>query len=346
MEKTKILLVADGGVTKELMQKMYELEQYGAEITLVEDTDMPSMGYITDRMGLLERQGINAAPSCKALLENCADKEIIVVHVASINREVIEASPKLKVAAVLRGGYENADVKTLTEHGIKLINAPWRSADAVADFTVGMMIAENKNIARSHKLLFEGKWCKNYVNQSYIHNMNRSTVGIIGFGYIGRRVAERVKAFGAKVIIYDPFQKPEVAEQAGCTSVSLNELLKQSDYVTIHMRLSDKTKKFLSEREFSLMKPTAYLINTARAGLVDTAALVKALQAKSIGGAAIDVFDEEPLAQDSPLLTLDNVTLTPHIAGTSCDTMRNSVDICFEDIKNYLLGKSMVNVRN
>lgn len=346
MKKTKILLVSDGGVTKELMKKMDELEPYGAEITLVEDTDMPSMGYITDRMGLLEREGINAAPSCKSILENCADKEIIVVHVASINREVIAASPNLKVAAVLRGGFENADAQALKEKGIKLINAPWRSADAVADFTVGMMISENKNIARSHKLLFEGKWCKNYPNQSYIHNMNRSIVGIIGFGYIGHRVAERVKAFGSKVVVFDPFQKPEVIEKEGYPVLSLEELLKQSDYVTIHMRLSDQTNKYLGKREFSLMKPTAYFINTARAGLVDTSALLKALQEKSIGGAAIDVFDKEPLTPDNPFFQLDNVTLTPHLAGTSCDTMRNSVDICFEDIKNYLLGKPMVNVRN
>ncbi|WP_326975483.1 2-hydroxyacid dehydrogenase [Caproicibacter sp. BJN0012] len=346
MKKTKILLVSDGGVTKALMQKMYELEPYGAEITLVEDTDMPSMGYITDRMGLLEREGINAAPSCEPLLENCADKEIIVVHVASINREVIAASPNLKVAAVLRGGIENADAPALKERGIKLINAPWRSADAVADFTVGMMIAENKNIARAHKLLFEGKWCKNYTNQSYIHNMNRSTVGIIGFGYIGRRVADRAKAFGSKIVVFDPFQKPEAIERAGCAALSLEELLKQSDYVTIHMRLSDQTREYLGEKEFSLMKPTAYFINTARAGLVDTSALLKALQTKSIGGAAIDVFDKEPLSQDNPFLKLDNVTLTPHLAGTSCDTMRNSVDICFEDIKNYIQGKPMTNISN
>lgn len=346
MKKTKILLVADGGVTKELMQKMYELEPYGAEITLVEDTSMPSMGYITDRMGLLERDGIDAAPSCRSLLENCIDKEIIVVHVASINRKVIDSSPKLKVAVVLRGGYENADIKALTERGIKLINAPWRSADAVADFTVGMMIAENKNIARSHKFLFDGKWCKSYVNQAYIHNLNRSVVGIIGFGNIGRRVAKRVKAFGSKVVVFDPFQKTEVVKESGCTVLPLDDLLKMSDYITIHMRLNEKTAKMFGAREFSLMKSTAYFINTARAGLVDTAALLRALQTKSIGGAAIDVFDKEPLAPDNPFLKLDNVTLTPHLAGTSCDTMRNSVDICFEDIKNYLQGKPMINVRN
>ncbi|WP_444644006.1 2-hydroxyacid dehydrogenase [Caproiciproducens sp. R1] len=346
MKKTKVLLVSDGGVTKDLMQKMFELEAYGAEITLIEDKEMSAMGPITDRMGLIERDGIDAAPTCGALLENCADKEIIAVHVASINREVINASKNLKVVAVLRGGIENADVPALTEKGIKVINAPWRSADAVADFTVGMMIAENKNIARSHRLLFEGKWCKNYGNQSYIHNMNHCTVGIIGFGYIGRRVAERLKGFGSRIVAYDPFQNADAIESAGYTAVTLNELLRQSDFVTVHLRLSPKTEKFMSDREFSLMKTTAYFVNTARSGLVDTDALLKALQTKTIGGAAIDVYDSEPLSQDSPFLKLDNVTLTPHLAGTSSDTMRNSVDICFEDLKNYLQGKSMHNLCN
>jgi D-3-phosphoglycerate dehydrogenase len=346
LSKTKILLVADGGVTKEIMQKMYELENYGAEITLVEDTDMYAMGPITDRMGLIEKSGIDAAPTCKSLLENCKDKDIIVVHVASVNKEVINACENLKVVAVLRGGIENADIPELSKRGIKLINAPWRSANAVADFTVGMMIAENKNIARSHKLLFEGKWCKKYANQEYIHNMNVCTVGIIGFGNIGCRVAERIKGFGSKIVVYDPYLKSDVIEKAGYTSVSLEELLTQSDFVTIHLRSSAETEKFMGIKEFSLMKKTAYFINTARSGIVDTDALIKALQSKSIGGAAIDVYDNEPLSPDSPFLKLDNITLTPHLAGTSCDTMRASVEICFNDLKNYLTGKKMQNIRN
>jgi len=114
----------------------------------------------------------------------------------------------------------------------------------------------------------------------------------------------------------------------------------------VHIRLSDKTTKFIGAKEFSQMKSTAYLINTARAGIVDTDALINALQTKSIGGAAIDVFDEEPLPIDSPFLKLENITLTSHLAGTSCDTMRNSVEIGFDDIKNYLQGLPMQNVRN
>lgn len=347
MSKTKILCVYDGGITKELMEQMKNLEEYGAEVSFIEDKDMYAMGPITDRMLLIEQKGIDAAPICPALLENCKDKDIIVVHVASINKQIIEACPNLKVAAVLRGGFENADISELTKRKIPLINAPWRSADAVADFTVGMMIAENKNIARSHKMIFEGKWCKKYVNQEYIHNMRNCTVGLIGYGYIGSRVAKRLSGFESRVIVYDPFVKKDILEKDGVEVVdSLDELLVQADFVSMHLRLSEQTEKFMGKEQFAKMKDTAYFINTARAGLVDTDALVEALQTRSIGGAAIDVYDVEPLPEDYPYLKLDNITLTSHLAGTSCDTMRTSVEIGFEDLKRYLTGDKMINVRN
>jgi D-3-phosphoglycerate dehydrogenase / 2-oxoglutarate reductase len=346
MEKVKILCVADGGVTRQLMEQMYELRQYNAEVTIVEDAAMYAMGPITDRMLLLEQEGVDAAPVCPQLLENCADKDIIVVHVASINKQIIAAAKKLKVAAVLRGGYENADVAALTAKHIKLINAPWRSANAVADFTVGMMIAENKNIARSHKLIFEGKWCKNYVNQSYIHDMRTCSVGIIGFGYIGQRVTARLAGFGCRILVYDPFIDAGKFAGQKVEFVSLEQLLAQADFVSVHLRLSEKTQHFIDRKELKQMKKTAYLINTARSGLVNTAALVEALQNRSIGGAAVDVYDVEPLPGDHPYLSLDNITLTSHLAGTSCDTMRTSVEIGVEDLKRYLQGQAMLNVRN
>ena len=246
----------------------------------------------------------------------------------------------------MRGGYENADVPLLTEKGIKLINAPWRSANAVADFTVGMMIAENKNIARSHHLLMEGKWCKKYDNQGYIHDMRKMTVGIIGYGYIGQRVRMRLQGFECKVLVHDPYADPKQFAEHNVEFVSRDELLQRSDIVTLHLRLSEKTERFIGRDELSKMKPTAYLINTARAGLVDTVALADALRAHTIGGAAVDVYDVEPLPADHPYLKLSNITLTSHLAGTSCDTMMTSVEIGLEDLKRYLTGEEMVNIRN
>ncbi|WP_211331474.1 2-hydroxyacid dehydrogenase [Flaviflexus salsibiostraticola] len=342
---TKILCVADGGVTPEMMRDFTELETYGAEVTIVEDTDMSSIGKITDRMGLLERSGIDAAPSCQELLDNCADADIIVVHVASVNREVLEAAPNLKLVAVLRGGIENADVEELRARGITLINAPWRSANAVADFTVGMMIAENKNIARSHHLLKQGVWCKKYVNQDYIRDMRKCTVGLIGFGHIGSRVAQRLVGFESKVIAFDPFAPADVPLKEGVERVdSLEELLRQSDFVSLHLRISPESHHIINADTLALMKPTAYLINTARADLVDEEALAEALRQRSIGGAAVDVYALEPLQEGHPFLDLDNITLVSHLAGTSADTMQTSVEIGVDELKRYLQDQPLQTV--
>lgn len=346
MSKTKILCVCDGGITRELMSQMEKLEEFGAEVSYIDDKEMYAMGPITDRMMLLEQQGIDAAPTCPELLLSCADKDILVVHVASINKEIISACRELKVAAVLRGGYENADVKELTRRGIPLINAPWRSADAVADFTLGMMIAENKNIARSHKKIFDGGWCKDYVNQSYIHNMRNCTVGLIGCGYIGSRVARRLSGFESRVLVYDPFADSAQLEAEGVHVTDLDTLLAEADFVSMHLRLSEKTKHMIGRNELAKMKKTAYIINTARSGLIDTAALAEALKNRIIGGAAVDVFDEEPLPASHPFLKLDNITLTSHLAGTSSDTMRASVEIGLGELKRYLTGEQMMNIRN
>jgi len=195
---------------------------------------------------------------------------------------------------------------------------------------------ENKNIARSHHYMKEGRWVKSYINQRYIRNMNKCTVGLIGYGAIGSRVAKKLKGFESQILVYDPFVSIEQIEKDGVKVVELDQLLKTSDFVSVHLRLSDKTKKFMGKREFAQMKKTAYFINTARAGLVDTEALTDALKNREIGGAAIDVFDQEPLPFDHPYLNLENVTLTSHLAGTSSDTPVVSVEIGVQKLKDYL----------
>lgn len=312
---TRILCVADGGITPAMMSALKELESYDAEVTIVEDSQMTSMAEITDRMGVIERAGIDAAPN-------------------------------LKLVCVLRGGYENADVEYLKSKGIRLTNAPWRSANAVADFTVGMMIAENKNIARSHHFLKEGKWVKRYSNQPFIRDMRKCTVGLVGFGFIGSRVAKRLSGFECRVVVFDPYVDAKEIEAHGVdVADSLESLLEASDFVSLHMRISSDTHHMIDAEALRRMKPTAYLVNTARADLVDEEALVDALRDHRIGGAAIDVYAEEPIGTDHPYLSLDNVTLVSHLAGTSADTMQTSVEIGFEDLEAYLKGEELINRR-
>ncbi len=340
----KILCVCDANEPYEVMKRFKNLEELGAEVTFVNDSSLSEIERITDRMLLLEQKGVEEAPTCQELIENCADKDIIIVHCAAINQEVINKAKNVKLFAILRGGTENADKAYLEKMGIPLIHSPWRSANAVADFTVGMMLAENKNIARSHAAIKAGLWRKDFMNQTYIHDLRNCRVGLIGFGYIGARVAERLRGFGCEIVIFDPMVPDEVIQKEGYIPVSEKELLATSDFVSMHLRLVPATTHYMGKEKFAQMKKEAYFINTARSGLVDTKALIEALQEETIGGAAIDVYDVEPLPQDSPLLKLDNITLTSHLAGFSADTVFNSVEICYEDIVNYLENKPLNNI--
>lgn len=342
---TRILCVGDGAVGVDLMSELKPLESLGAEVTIIQDTDSTTLPEYMDRLAVVERDGLGAVSPCRGLLDHCGQAHVIVVDGTPVNREVIDNSPNLKLVAVLRGGVENADLDALKERGIPLVHAPQRSADAVADYTVGMMIAENKNIARSHHFIIEGRWRKNYINQDYVHNMRTRTVGIIGFGQIGSRVAKRLSGFDSRIIAYDPFMDAEAIRSAGAEAVSLEELLEQSDFVTLHLRTSQATHHIIDADALAQMKPTAYLINTARSPLVDEEALAEALREHRIGGAAIDVFDAEPLPADHPYLSLDNVTLTPHIAGTCADTWHASVEIGLEELSRYLRGEPFQNRR-
>ena len=346
MAKEKMLLVSDGAIRPEFYEQYKDFEKYGVELKWLEDESIGTMTLCMDRMHACEVEGGKAAVTYPPLLDAIADVEYVVVHMTSINREVLEHAKKLKLVAVLRGGYENIDVEACTERGIKVVNASWRSAPAVADFTIGMMIAENKNIARAHKAIAEGGWRKTFTNQAYIRNMDRSTVGIIGFGYIGKMVLKRLSGFGCKILVHDPFLDPKVITDAGYTAVSLDELLEQSDFVSLHIRQSEKTYHYFGEEQFKKMKPTAYFINTARPFIVDTAALISALENKTIGGAAIDVFEQEPVEADSPFRKLDNVTLVSHMAGTSSDTNRCSVEIGYQNLSCWFEGKPMPDLRN
>ncbi|MFZ5644912.1 MAG: 2-hydroxyacid dehydrogenase [Bacillota bacterium] len=330
----KIVCVCDYPINELVMAPIKELTKYGAEVVFLKDEQMQSPKNITEVVRICEAKGADASPANPALVEAGKDADIIVVHCSPVNTEVLQAARKLKCVAVLRSGTENVNEKLCQERGIKIINAPGRSAHAVADFTVGMMIAEARNIARGHMGLMQGKWRKDFVNSFYMHDLRKCTVGIIGAGQIGQKVIERLKGFGCSIIVHDPFVPEESVAKLGVPAVSLEDLLSQSDFVCLHLRLSEKTEKFIGKEQLDLMKQTAFLINTARSGLIDHDALFHALDDGDIGGAALDVFDVEPLPADFPFLQLENVTITPHTAGTSVDTFDNSVEIILDELTN------------
>jgi D-3-phosphoglycerate dehydrogenase / 2-oxoglutarate reductase len=249
----------------------------------------------------------------------------------------------LRVIGVVRGGTENVVMDAATARGICVLNTPGRNARAVAECTLGLILGEIRNIARAHAKLRDGHWLRDFPNSREIPELRGKTVGLIGYGAVGQLVAHYVEAFGSHVVAYDPYFQ---GDPAPARLVSLDELLSHADVISLHARLTSENQHLIGAREFARMKRSAILVNTARSGLVNEAALVEALQTRSIMGAAIDVFDHEPLAADHPLLTLDNVTVTPHLAGSTIDAFRNSPSLMAEHLIHLLTGQGRLPIVN
>ncbi|MHC1586472.1 MAG: 2-hydroxyacid dehydrogenase [Candidatus Hecatellaceae archaeon] len=274
-----------------------------------------SIPQLLEKLRNMEEKGAEAEQPPEGLLEIVKDADFLIVHLAPVTSSVIDEGKNLKLIGCLRGGVENINVTAATKRGIIVLNSPGRNADAVADFTLGLILAEARNIVRAHILLKQGIWGS--ISDFMGSDLRDKILGIIGFGQVGRKVAERAKGFGMKVYVYDPYVSDEAIKNFGCQPVTFEELIRNSDFITIHARLTAETRHLIGEREFKQMKATAYLINTARGPIVDEKALYEALKERRIAGAALDVYEKEPLAPDSPLLTLENITLTPHIAGAT-----------------------------
>ena len=284
----------------------------------------------------VEKNGPEIEPCDPLILKHGKEADVLLGLFVPVSSKVMTEMPDLRIVGVCRAGLENVNVKEATQRGILVFNVMGRNAHAVSDFTVGLMLAECRNIARAHKAILEGQWRKSFSNSDFVPELRNKTIGLVGLGYIGRLVAEKLSGFNVNMVVYDPYADKKDLERAGCKPVSIEELFKESDFVSLHARLTDENRGFINANLINMMKPTAYLINTARAGLIDDKALAEALKKKIIAGAALDVFTTEPIAQDSPYLDLDNVTLTTHIAGTTSEVLANSPFMLAEDISNFL----------
>ena len=333
----KLLAISDPFIPEQVMRKgLLSLEEQGIEIS-VRDWNLPDLETLQNINLAVEQKGPEAVPPVLDLFAEAEDVEILVVQFFPVPKAVLDRLPKLKLLCVLRGGLENLDLEAAREKGVTVLNTPGRNSRAVAEYTVGLMLAETRNIARCHEAMKRDVWLKDFPNSAFIPELHGKTVGFVGLGHIGRLVAHLLQAFGCEMLVYDPYLKD--APQ-GVRSVTLEELMKHSDIVTIHARLSPETHHLVGEKEIGMMKPNAVIINTARSGLLDQDALVKALQEKRITGAALDVFDREPIPADDPILQLDNITMTPHAAGTTDDAFYGSPVLCAGHITNWLQGKA------
>lgn len=284
----------------------------------------------------IETQGACAFEVEDEITELMKKADVIFVHQCPVSKEVIKEAENLKYILSCRGGVENIDMEAAKEKGVKVINCPSHNAYAVAEYTIGMILNELRNITRSCTALKNGEWREKYQNSEILTELRSQTIGIIGFGTIGRLVIERLKGFHPTILVNDPFADEDKIREEGCEPVTKEELLKRSDVVTIHARINAGDPPIIGKEEFGQMKETAYLINTARAVAVDMKELYHALSEHKIMGAAIDVFPTEPVTKDEPLLKLDNITVTNHQGGATVESYVKTPEMVLDMLKQTL----------
>lgn len=274
--------------------------------------------------------------------------QIVVVEADFIFDEVFESANKLRFVGVCRGSVNNVDIDAATEHGVLVVNTPARNAISVAELTIGLMISLARHIPTAHSVVQSGGWLDPVGPYTSLRGIELAgkVAGIVGFGAIGSEVAKRLHAFGMEILVYDPYVSPEKVAKVGARQVELSQLMKESDFVTIHCPVLPGTTGMIGITEIDLMKPTAYLINTAGWEITDEKALLDTLEQRRIAGAAFDTYQTHPVSPQSPLLKLDNVVLTPHIGGATDGTVKRYSQMMVEDIERFIDGKQPKNLVN
>jgi D-3-phosphoglycerate dehydrogenase len=280
------------------------------------------------------------------LAREMSDIEVVVITSQHrITRRVIERAPKLR-AIIKYGskpGLDNVDITAATERGIPVAYTPSGNSDSVAEFTVALTLALAKKLPIVVSRVKQNRWrdasCLGV-------ELTNKTVGVVGLGVIGSKVAQMFSGLDVSVLASDPYVSDERALAVHARLVDLETLLIGSDIITLHAQLTDNTKHMIGKREIALMKRTSFLINTARGALIDEMALYQALQERRIAGAAIDAFETEPPSPDNPILQLDNVILTPHVASWTSDALRKEAFMAMDEVKRVVAGTKPLNLAN
>ncbi|MCC7274982.1 MAG: 2-hydroxyacid dehydrogenase [Alphaproteobacteria bacterium] len=282
-----------------------------------------------------------------AIVDFVGDAEIMVTHLAPLSDAMMGRLPRLRLVAVSRGGPVNIDVAAAGRRGLRVVNVPGRNASAVAEFTIGAILAETRLIRAGHEALRQGTWRGDLYRADVTgRELCEMTVGVVGYGEIGTRVVALLRAFGCTVVVADPHVDLRAEDAAaGVRMMPLADLLGASDVVTLHARVTAETTGLIDAAAIARMKPGAVLVNTARGPLVDYDALYHALAAGRLGGAMLETFAVEPPPPDWPLLKLPNVTLTPHIAGASLRTVTVAAERIADEVRRYLAGETPASSR-
>lgn len=303
------------------------------KVFLTEHIHDDAVAYLKERFQVVQGASTETAEIIRQA-QGCAG---ILIRSARITAEVMDAIPTLKVIAKHGMGVDNIDVAHATEKGIQVVNAPYSNMNAVAEHIVTLLLALSKRIVRMDKLTRQGQFTQR--NAYKTTELKDATVGIIGLGKISRLVVKKLSGFEMHIIASDPFVKQKDVGDLPVTMVSADEVYRTADFVIVHTSLFPSTFHLVGAQQFRMMKPTAYLINAARGPIIDEAALVEALDAGEIAGAGLDVFEQEPPAQDNPLFAMDNVIVSPHNAALSDGALRAMAMDSALGITEYLTGK-------
>ncbi len=336
----KILVVGDSFMPVRYFEQAFGAIERRHEVAYLQVDDAPGfMPSTPSETKLREYQGSPAA-----LADHMAGVEILVVQGAPVTDEVLDASRDLKLVCCARGGPVNVDVEAVTARGLPLVTTPGKNAEAVADLTLAFLVMLARGLPRAQRFLEEGHQLRdNWEGARFMGSDLRGHVlGLVGFGQIGRRVAERARVFGMTLLVYDPYVDADDVEQVA----TLEELLARADFVSLHARVTPENENMIDARALEMIKPGAYLVNTARETLVDEDALDVALETGRLAGAALDVVRPTETEGRHRLLRHDNVVLTPHIGGATHETLLQGAEMIADEITRFATGQPLLNVVN
>ena len=272
------------------------------------------------------------------VIRECKDASGLIDQYAPITRKVMESLPDLKVVGRYGVGVNTIDVDAATELGIQVLNVPDYCMDEVSNQAISLMLACHRKLNILNSQVHHNGW--DYKIAKPIHRLQGQTLGLLGFGRIPKMVAQKAKAFGLNIIAYDPYVTPEVGLQYNVTILPLKDVLQKADIISVHVPLTKDTENLLNEQTLSWMKPEAIVINTSRGPLIDEKALYHALKDKKLGYAGLEVTVQEPIQKDNPLLTLDNVIITPHVAWYSEEAELELKTKVAQGVADVLSGKN------
>lgn len=279
------------------------------------------------------------------LIAACADTDGLLNQYNYITPRVIDSMKKCKVISTYGIGVDKINVEAATKKGIYVCNSPEYNEYEVCDHTIMLILALSRQMVQLDRAIHNGVYGVMKIDNR-LYRPYGQTVGFVGFGRIAKQIAEKLKMFGMKSICYDPFQSAEQCAAAGAEKMELDDVMKQADFVSINVSLTDKTRHMIGAHEIGLMKPTAYIVNCGRGAIIDESAMVKALQEKRIYGAALDTFEVEPIKPGHPLLALDNVITTPHSAWNTQESMYSMQYVAARQVALVLQGQKPIHCVN